>query len=358
TPDGGIILVGQEVVDASVLKVDLNPAMFILGNTYVTAGNVQTFQLDVPAGWGYNYIWTYKGNYSFFFPDSIGKTVAIFFSDTATSGKLICVALYGITVVSYSEVYITVNTTPTDANLLAPLVCSLERTSCDYNYIQSFKLHNLVSDSSKCDVGYTDFTESGLVDTLILGGVYSATLSVPFKPGNINYVAIWLDYNNDGAFNTGDEFVTGAVSPDTIIEVKNIMFKNEKGYEGPKRLRVRCQPDSSFSPTESCQNPNDFGETEDYLIILKAQDQVEAPQIITPNDDGKNDYFVVRGIDPTASNRLTIFDRLGNVIFSAKNYENNWNGKTDKGENLVPGTYYYVFTSNEESIRGFLEIRY
>jgi gliding motility-associated-like protein len=113
-----------------------------------------------------------------------------------------------------------------------------------------------------------------------------------------------------------------------------------------------------FTAGESCALTGGLGETEDYLIVLSTQDALEAPQIITPNEDGKNDYFVIRGIDPSTENKLTVFDRLGAVKYSSSNYENNWNGIASSGDKLSPGTYYFVFTNDSNSIKGFLEIRY
>jgi gliding motility-associated-like protein len=67
---------------------------------------------------------------------------------------------------------------------------------------------------------------------------------------------------------------------------------------------------------------------------------------------------VIRGVDPKKGNNLTIFDRIGALRYTTSDYGKNWNGTTTNGEKLTPGTYYYVFTNEKESIKGFLEIRY
>ncbi len=68
------------------------------------------------------------------------------------------------------------------------------------------------------------------------------------------------------------------------------------------------------------------------------------PNVITPNGDGINDYFVIseKGSDKPInsyyeSSDLVIFNRWGRKVFQSTNYQNNWDGG-----NLPDGTYFYV----------------
>jgi len=54
------------------------------------------------------------------------------------------------------------------------------------------------------------------------------------------------------------------------------------------------------------------------------------PKGISPNGDGKNDYFDLRGL---GVKQLTIFNRYGAKIFSQANYTNEWRGQNSKSEN-------------------------
>jgi gliding motility-associated-like protein/uncharacterized repeat protein (TIGR01451 family) len=60
------------------------------------------------------------------------------------------------------------------------------------------------------------------------------------------------------------------------------------------------------------------------------------PNVFTPNEDGKNDSFVVPGIEKY-ENEITIINRWGGTVYYSKAYKNDW-----KGEGLNEGTYYYV----------------
>jgi len=64
------------------------------------------------------------------------------------------------------------------------------------------------------------------------------------------------------------------------------------------------------------------------------------PSVITPNNDGKNDYFIISKLSGTVE--LMIFNRWGNEEFSNNNYLNDWNGVNNKGKPLPNDTYFYI----------------
>lgn len=71
---------------------------------------------------------------------------------------------------------------------------------------------------------------------------------------------------------------------------------------------------------------------------------LQIPNLFTPNGDGINDTFEIRGLDLFAQNDLTIVNRWGNEVFRATGYQNNWTG-----EGLNEGTYFYVLRVKENS---------
>ena len=73
------------------------------------------------------------------------------------------------------------------------------------------------------------------------------------------------------------------------------------------------------------------------------------PNIITPNGDGANDFFVIQGIEQCDRNRLIVRNSHGTIVFQTVNYQNNWGAP-----NLADGTYFYQFVY---SIHGIEETR-
>ncbi len=68
----------------------------------------------------------------------------------------------------------------------------------------------------------------------------------------------------------------------------------------------------------------------------------------TPNDDGKNDKWVIDHIDQFPDNTVEIFNRWGESLFYSKGYANPFDGMYN-GKDLPVGTYYYVIHLNHPS---------
>ncbi|WP_158544408.1 gliding motility-associated C-terminal domain-containing protein [Pedobacter miscanthi] len=95
-----------------------------------------------------------------------------------------------------------------------------------------------------------------------------------------------------------------------------------------------------------------------FLIIQTSADVAIVNNIITPNADGKNDFFLIKGLEKYPNNKLTIFDRGGRLIFSTSNYQNNWDGYFN-GKPLSEDTYYYMLDLGMDgSIKGFISVLY
>jgi gliding motility-associated-like protein len=82
------------------------------------------------------------------------------------------------------------------------------------------------------------------------------------------------------------------------------------------------------------------------------------PTLITPNMDGKNDYFILKGSDTSGKMELIIFDRRGVQIYKNTNYDNSWNGVDYKGNPISDDTYFYILkTEHGTSASGYIVVR-
>ena len=94
----------------------------------------------------------------------------------------------------------------------------------------------------------------------------------------------------------------------------------------------------------------------DTLVILV--NDLVIPTLITPNNDGKNDYFVLRGIETLGKTELYVFDRRGVQVYKNVNYNNEWNGIDYNGKDLPDDTYFLVLKSkNGLSVSSYIVIR-
>jgi len=100
----------------------------------------------------------------------------------------------------------------------------------------------------------------------------------------------------------------------------------------------------------------------DYEIItiggnddqLETFDTIELDNYyMTPNGDGQNDVLVIEGIELSSNNSLQIFNRYGVLVYSKNNYNNDFNGYSNRDDaikrnaGLETGIYFYIITFND-----------
>lgn len=69
--------------------------------------------------------------------------------------------------------------------------------------------------------------------------------------------------------------------------------------------------------------------------------QIVANNILTPNGDGKNDFWIVTDLQVMyPKNEVIVYDKVGKTVFKKANYQNDWDGSFN-GATLNAGTYYY-----------------
>jgi len=94
-------------------------------------------------------------------------------------------------------------------------------------------------------------------------------------------------------------------------------------------------------------------------ITLTEALSLEMPTGITPNGDGKNDFFLVRGLEVYPDNEIVIFNRWGNEVFSQTGYQNDWAGTSSGGDDVPEGTYFVILKIPLQNLelKGFVDIR-
>ena len=82
---------------------------------------------------------------------------------------------------------------------------------------------------------------------------------------------------------------------------------------------------------------NSCGQESDTVRFSKKNYSFEKlPNVITPNGDSKNDYFVIDN-EIAGSVSLQVISRWGSEVYFSSVYQNKWNG-----EDLSSGVYYVV----------------
>lgn len=85
----------------------------------------------------------------------------------------------------------------------------------------------------------------------------------------------------------------------------------------------------------------------DQVVVTPVSD-IYIPTAFTPNNDGKNDQWVIPGLALYPEARVSVFNRAGQLIYDTKGYTSNpWNG-TYKGVVQPNEVYVYLVQLNDE----------
>ncbi|MBV8253642.1 MAG: Ig-like domain-containing protein, partial [Chitinophaga sp.] len=154
-----------------------------------------------------------------------------------------------------------------------------------------------------------------------------------------------------------DEATTSSDKPVTIP-----VLANDRGKINPQTVTVTMPPihgsvtvitdgTITYTPARKYAGKDNFRyqfkdingkiSNEGNVNIDVDAEELYIPNAITPNNDGKNDRFVIPGISKYPGSTLTIFNRWGNEVYYSPNYDNRWDGN-----GLSGGTYYYILKLN------------
>jgi gliding motility-associated-like protein len=94
------------------------------------------------------------------------------------------------------------------------------------------------------------------------------------------------------------------------------------------------------------------GCTDTTSKVIEISNSVAVPNSFTPNADGKNDFFAVKGLSAFPNSKLIIFNRWGSEIYNSSDYDNKWDGGK-----YPDGVYFYILElTSGETLKGDVTI--
>lgn len=100
---------------------------------------------------------------------------------------------------------------------------------------------------------------------------------------------------------------------------------------------------------------NQYGCTDTSQIEIIIGGEVFIANVITPNNDGSNDYFTIKGLDEY---QVIILNRWGQTLYEGNEKTRAWDGTTLSGEKVPNGTYFYVLTADNMEQKGTISVLY
>ena len=126
----------------------------------------------------------------------------------------------------------------------------------------------------------------------------------------------------------------------------------------PNTLSITPMSNTSYTFTAVDNN----GCVGDIVFIISIDEAcaINVYNGFTPNGDGVNDFWIIDNIDLYPSNKVYIFNRWGNTIFTISNYNNTsnvWDGKMN-GQPVTSGTYFFLIVDGSDKLikKGWIEI--
>jgi gliding motility-associated-like protein len=141
---------------------------------------------------------------------------------------------------------------------------------------------------------------------------------------------------------TGSDLVSYAWSPSTGLSSTNI-------------ANPIAAPE--YTTNYAVTVTNSYGSsTTKYITVVVNEDYFITPHnILTPNGDGENDIWIIENINSYPDNEVVIFDFIGTILLTTKNYKNDWDGQFNN-QPLPVGTYYYIIRIGNSRKKGFITI--
>ena len=134
------------------------------------------------------------------------------------------------------------------------------------------------------------------------------------------------------------------------------------------KLRARVSEGHNYENIAELihSEPEDFEVDNNTSSALVAPVCIHVFEIFSPNNDGKNDTFVIDCIEQYPDNILKVYNKDGSLVYAKKGYDNSWRGYSnsnrtlDKGEALPADVYFYILDlgNNAKTMTGWIFLGY
>ena len=151
---------------------------------------------------------------------------------------------------------------------------------------------------------------------------------------------------------------TAICAPDEVILNAGNLGMSYEWSTGSRSQTIRVNDGNDLVWVTVTNDYNCLSSDSIKILHCSPLNYLFVPNAITPNNDGQNDVWRIRGLQYFPGATITIFDRWGRLIYvSEPDYPKPWDGQLN-GKTLPMDAYYYVIDlkNGYELLRGSLTI--
>ena len=143
------------------------------------------------------------------------------------------------------------------------------------------------------------------------------------------------DDDNDDILDVNDNcpFIANANQLDTDSDGIGNICDDDDDNDGVLDAYDNCP--LVYNPDQNDRDNDGLGDVCDTI-------EINVSQAITPNGDAINDTWIIYNIENHPNHIIRLYNRWGNEVMYAKNYQNDWSGNfVNKSNELPSNSYYY-----------------
>ncbi len=269
--------------------------------------------------------------------------------------------------------------TSTTVSTITYIVTVTDTNGCTSSYPQVLKLkppHFIMNDAYVCPGNSFVFHANGSAQHPLTytwsPGAHTGTTYTATSAGT--YTVVMQDYNgcvitdtfNLVNYHTPQASFSYSPSPPQqgsptsfVYTTPNTLNDTTVGYSwnfGDTITSTNANPQHTYANggtyTVTLIVANEYGCLDTITKVIEIQYIVIAPNIITPNGDGINEFLAFKNLQYFNNNKIWIYNRWGTQLYHDADYKNNWTGK-----DYSDGTYFYILEipDKNQTLKGFFE---
>lgn len=195
----------------------------------------------------------------------------------------------------------------------------------------------------------------GLTDGFLSGsdfpvGITTTIFEVVDSHGNVSTCSFTIERFDTPSVNAGEDQTMDAGFPSQLNASSTIVgsysWSPPDGLSDPNVQNPVANPQLTTLYTVTVTTENGCSASDDVQVNVFLN--IEINNFISPNGDGKNDHWEIKGNYLLDACTIKILDSWGNAVYESQGYDDLWNG-TIEGEQLQQGVYYYIIDCGDGS---------